>query len=74
MWPETLIPKTAVVGLEFNLPETIEGILRVLARTTTIVVVLESSREKRFWRLEAQREFRISVGIRDLMTGRPWPM
>jgi hypothetical protein len=59
MRPEILTPKTAVVGLEFNLPETIEGILRVWPRTTTIAVVLASSRVERFWRLEAQREFRI---------------
>jgi hypothetical protein len=58
MRPEILTSNTAFVVVAYELPGLIEGILQVLPRTTTITVVLGSSPVERFWRSEAQREFR----------------
>ena len=52
-----LTPNDAVVAIRQDLPSAVENILRLLPKTSTIMVVLGNSPLEKFWLAEAKREF-----------------
>ena len=52
-----LTPNDAVVAIRQDLPGAMENILRLLPKTTTVMVVLGNSPLEKFWLAEGKREF-----------------